>query len=144
MEKREFRINIEQALNSFDYGVSSDELDFIVELMYNEKETWYFNDYYQFGRDVCGEDGDYIYIMRQYDALPELNDYNNEIFVRDWFADHKQAIEDVFKYAGIKNVKDYHQILLLDLDILAEWLRDHKQAYRDCLIYVSKRIKNKK
>lgn len=138
MNKFEFKTNIEQALNSVDSGVSTDDLNFIADMLYDEKNTWYFNDFYDFAREVRKEDDDIIYALRQYDAIPELLDY--DIQVRDWFAEHKQAIKDVLKYASMDE-KDLHNILFIDIEIMVEWLQDHKQAYRDCLIYVKNRIK---
>ena len=138
MNKFEFKTNIEQALNSFDSGVSTDDLNFIVDMLYDEKETWYFNDFYEFGKEMRSEDENVLYVLQQYDALPELRDY--DVQVRDWFADHKQAIKDVLKYASMDD-KDLHNILFIDLEVMLEWLQDHKQAHRDCLIYVKNRIK---
>ena len=76
MNKFEFKTNIEQALNSFDSGVSTDDLNFIVDMLYDEKETWYFNDFYEFGKEMRSEDENVLYVLQQYDALPELRDYD--------------------------------------------------------------------
>ena len=65
MTRAEFKINVKQATDSI-YEVSNEELELIVETLYNPNETWYFDDFYELARCINDAYVDVPYALQQY------------------------------------------------------------------------------
>lgn len=130
--------NLKEALESKDCYLEEDEIEFIVEVGYEEMKNWTYKDFNMFVFDILGEWGDYMYVLREYDFLPNLED--EEESVKAWFSDHPQAMQDCITLCDIDidNFKPYDVIFneCIDIEDIHMWLRDHKEAYRDCIRYI--------
>lgn len=130
--------NLEECLEDVDRSLDRDEINFIVEVGYEEMKNWSYRNFRDFASDINNEWGDYLYVLREYDLLPDLN--SEEELVKAWFADHKQAMQDCLDYFYIEldDSKTLDELFEENLGIedILEWLKDHSQAYRDCISYV--------
>lgn len=130
--------NLKEALESKDCYLEEDEIEFIVEVGYKEMKKWTYKDFNMFVFDILGEWGDYMYVLREYDLLPNLKD--EEESIKAWFSEHPQAMQDCVTLCDIDidNFKPYDVIFneCVDIEDIEMWLSDHKEAYRDCIRYI--------
>ena len=130
--------NLKEALESKDCYLEEDEIEFIVEVGYKEMKKWTYKDFNMFIFDILGEWGDYMYVLREYDLLPNLKD--EEESVKAWFSGHPQAMQDCITQCDIDidDSKTLDEIFdeCIDIEDIKMWLRDHKEAYRDCIRYI--------
>lgn len=140
MIKNEFETNIRQALESYDCGLNNKEIQLIVELAYDPKQTWYYDDFDSLAREINSECGDIVYALEQFDLVPYL--YDNESYTRDWIAEHKKVIPSILEYAEIKSDDEY-AIMGVDIDTIEDWFKEleNEKLYYDCLIYIKNRKK---
>lgn len=134
--------NLDECLADVDRTFTKDDLDFIVEVGYHEMRNWTYRNFKDFANDINGEWGDYLYILREYDLLPDL--IEDRSLVNDWFSDHEQAMRDCLAYndslddeSDLSGDELYDLFDSLDSDLVVDWLTDdHEQAYFDCMRYV--------
>ena len=138
MTKNEFRTNLDQATETMDCGMSVEELNFCTELLYDPKNPWYFDDFYEFAKQLYSEDGYVMYTLSQFDALPDL--YDNESLVRDWLGQNPKALNKLMKD---EELKEREEVIHLDIDIIAEWFEDNENEkyYKQCVLYITDKTK---
>lgn len=130
--------NLDECLADVEYSFKEDEINFIVEVGYDEMQNWTYRNFRDFAVDISNEWGDYIYVLKEYDLIPNLD--NEEELVKEWFSDHTQAMQDCLAYWDVDADDSKTMDELFDenlgIDDLIEWLGDHKQAYLDCIRYI--------
>ena len=100
MTKEEFRKNIQEALNTPWSTVGQEEIDFLVDLLYDPNESWTFRDFADLAETIAREDGDVIYAVGEYDKCPDLTDPENQELIVDWLGSHRQAYMDCLVYVA--------------------------------------------
>lgn len=133
--------NLDECLADVEYSFTEAQINFIVEVGYDEMQNWTYRNFRDFAVDVSNEWGDYLYVLKEYDLIPNLD--NEEELVKEWFSDHEQAMQDCLAYydidAGDSKTLDELFDINLDVEDIVEWLGEHKQAYLDCVRYVLNR-----
>lgn len=136
MTKNEFRTNLDQAASSFDCSLTVEELNFCVEVLYDPKQPWYFDDYYEFGRELRSEDGDLMYTLEQIDGYPVID--NHEDLVRKWLKQNEKIAKKIAKDEDPDHLNNLDQ---LDFDAIADWFDDNEKEHRKIILYIVETLK---
>lgn len=105
MTKELFRKNIQEAFGTPWSSVDSEDIDFLVELLYDPNEEWTYKDFTDLIDTVTQEDYNVIYAVGEYDKCPDLTQPKNQQLIVDWLSEHPQAYKDVLIYVS-KHIKE--------------------------------------